>query len=723
MRLGRNSAAITALLTVLVILPCPAQATHARFTHLSVGGGINNNGRAVAFLAATEDGAHVFFGSWENLTYDDRDNGANDIYEYANGTLRLISTSQYEPDGNSASASFGGISDDGERVFFSTSASLAPEDTDTDRDVYERTGDTAKLVSTGQFDSPGSHFADYEASSPDGNRVIFHTTERLIFEDDDAESDLYVRAFGRTELVTYADGEAQEHRSTAFVGASRDARTVVFDAAVPPVGGTWDSDMYVRGADGRTVALPGGSSSDFYTGPRFRGISTDGARVFYETYDALVPEDTDAWTDLYEFSDGFAKLLSQGPAGGNGRFAPMYKRASEDGSRVFFETAEQLVAQDTDTKTDVYERAGADTRLVSTGPNGGNGAEDATLKAVTPTGDVAYFETKEAITPEDQDSSYRDVYARSDGTTELVSGAARLYDDATLWWVSRDARTEVFSTGGRTYYIRTDGSAHPIVPAFGFANGPLLFKSATQQAERIVVESDDRLLASDEDNATDLYELGPGDPTRYPRPQGTAALRVPIVPAFRACTSPNTSHAQGTAWGTGGCNPPIAESRHVTVGTADFNGKPTRSQGVLTLGVVTGDAATAEDEADIDVGFRLTDVRNVDDLSDYTGQLQVSATIRLTDRSNGPAQEYAGTAQDLGLGFVVPCAATPGEEAGATCSINSRLRALRCCIPRLEGRRTVMKVDAIRVYDGGPDGIASTAADTDVFAWAGLFIP
>ena len=700
--------------------PSAAEASHARFTHLSIGGGTGTEGRAVGFLGASQDGSRIFFSSWEQLVYQDRDGGWNDVYEHSDAGLRLISTSQYEADGVASSASFGGMSEDGEHVFFSHVAPLAPEDTDTDRDVYERTGDTVRLVSTGQYDNPGAHFAWFEAVSADGVRAIFHTTERLIFADDDAEVDLYARAHGRTELVTYAPGGEQEPRSTAFKGASRDAQVVVFEAAVPPVGDLYESDLYVRTPED-TVALPGGSTNDFYDGPSYRGMSDDGARIFYETSAALVPEDTDTWRDVYEFSDGSPKLASHGPAGGNGRFFPVFKRASADGSRVFFETGEQLVPEDTDASLDVYERLDGETRLVSTGPGGGNGAHDATLREITPDGTIAYFETREQLTPDDQDGTYRDTYARSGGATSLVTTTGKpTYGDASMSWVSPDGQTVIFNLGST--YVRTGDTSHPIVPDMPFTSETLSFKSTSPDAARIVFQTDDRLAASDQDSAADLYELGPGDPTRYARPQGATPLRVPLVPAYKECTAPNTSHAQATSLGTGGCNPPAAESRHLTVGTADFNGKPTRSRGHLSLGVRPGDPATPEDEADVDVGFRLTDVRRSDDLSDYTGELQVRVKLRLTDRSNGPAQEYPGTAQDMDFGFTVPCSPT-ADDAGATCALTSRLRALRCCMPALEGRRTVMKVGDVRVYDGGPDGKVSTAADADVFAWQGLFIP
>ena len=60
-------------------------------------------------------------------------------------------------------------------------------------------------------------------------------------------------------------------------------------------------------------------------------------------------------------------LVSTGPDGGNLDVGAAFLDASTDGARVFFETDEALVSADTDTFSDIYERAGGQTTLVSTG--------------------------------------------------------------------------------------------------------------------------------------------------------------------------------------------------------------------------------------------------------------------------------------------------------------------------------------------------------------------
>ena len=50
-------------------------------------------------------------------------------------------------------------------------------------------------------------------------------------------------------------------------------------------------------------------------------------------------------------------LVSTGPDGGNGAFNAVFRGASQDGTKVFFHTFESLVSGDTDSSQDVYERS------------------------------------------------------------------------------------------------------------------------------------------------------------------------------------------------------------------------------------------------------------------------------------------------------------------------------------------------------------------------------
>ena len=208
---------------------------------------------------------------------------------------------------------------------------------------------------------------------------------------------------------------------------------------------------------------------------------------------------------------------------------------------MFFETAESLVASDTDTVNDVYERFGGTTTHISIGPAGGNAAIAAFFAGISDAGLRIFFDTRES------------------------------------------------------------------------------------------------LMASDTDTARDVYVA---DVAGYARPKGATPLRVSLVPAYQQCTAPNRTH--GPPLASGSCNPPAAESsqpdgRHARRPTGS---RRTRSASRGTRRSSARRAARTTPTSSFT--FSFTDVRRQGTLADYTGQLQATTTVRITDRLNGPSQAEAG---------------------------------------------------------------------------------
>jgi hypothetical protein len=142
--------------------------------------------------------------------------------------------------------------------------------------------------------------------------------------------------------------------------------------------------------------------------------------------------------------------------------------------------------------------------------------------------------------------------------------------------------------------------------------------------------------------------------------------------------------------------------------------------GSVTATVVAGNAATTADEADIRFVTSITDVRRRSNLADYTGQLSVNPTLRITDRYNGPSE--VGTGQDvLNYSVTVPCVATASGTIGGTCSGTTTADAIAPGTVR-ENRRAIWQLGQIRVFDGGADGVVSTQ-DNTLFAVQGVFVP
>jgi hypothetical protein len=99
-----------------------------------------------------------------------------------------------------------------------------------------------------------------------------------------------------------------------------------------------------------------------------RDLSSDGGRLFFDSADALVPQDTNDTEDVYEWevpgegtcttASAFYSSVDGGCvyliSSGTGSEAVEFVDASENGDSVFFLTRQQLVASDTDQLRDLY---------------------------------------------------------------------------------------------------------------------------------------------------------------------------------------------------------------------------------------------------------------------------------------------------------------------------------------------------------------------------------
>jgi TolB protein len=204
----------------------------------------------------------------------------------------------------------------------------------------------------------------------------------------------------------------------------------------------------------------------------------------------------------------------------------------------------------------------------------------------------------------------------------------------------------------------------------------------------------------------------------YARPKGATPYRVSLVPAYQACASPNRTHGPSLAFPS--CNPPAQVSSTLTVGSPDANARTANSIGSVRLDLIPGVPSTPADEADVNIAFSITDVRRRSDLADYTGEVQLSHTVRITDRDNWPGE--TGTVSDATFAVTVPCAATVDTTVGSTCALTTTADAV---VPGAikESKRAIWEHSQARVYDGGADGLASTAGDNTLFEVQGIFVP
>jgi len=207
----------------------------------------------------------------------------------------------------------------------------------------------------------------------------------------------------------------------------------------------------------------------------------------------------------------------------------------------------------------------------------------------------------------------------------------------------------------------------------------------------------------------------------YPRPKGATPLRASLVPAFTPCTTPNRVHGPSLEFPS--CSVPSPTSSQLTVGTPDTNGRTASMNGSVVFSAILGAPGTPADEADVGITANITDIRRLSDLNDYTGELQGTVTLRITDRLNGPDLNEVGTVSDVPFDFTIPCTATSGGgNLGATCAVATSADAV---LPGAvtEIKRTIWEMGDVRVFDGGADNQASTHGDNTLFARQGIFVP
>lgn len=738
-RLGTLRAIRTALaaFTALGMLALPGStvASHNLTDLLSIGPAGGNGPTGANFRGASADGTRLFFQTSEALVAEDTD-ASMDVYERAGGITTLVSTGP--SGGNGASnAVFLAASEDGSKLFFRTAERLVAADTDSAHDIYQRAGGTTTLVSIGPAGGNGAFNVVFDRISPDGATVVFDTGESLMETDTDTYRDVYKRSTGTTTEQSVGPTGGNGPFDAFFAGASRDVAQVFFTTDEPVSSTDVDpmQDVYER-AGGSTAHLSigpagGNGNIDFDYDAFFSGVAADGSRSWLKTNETLTFDDTDTFDDIYEVASGGISRISFGPGGGNGPHGAFFDGASSDGGRVFIDTTERLTAQDTDSSYDIYERSGGQTALLSTGPAGGNGTFFAAFRGATPDGSHVFFETFDSLVASDTDAN-QDVYDRSAGQTTLVStgpagGAGEV--PASFQGSSGDGSRVFFATaeglvaadldGMPDTYERQEGGTTMIStgPAGTGALLPATYGGISADGARVFFETAEPLLATDQDTAQDVY--GATAVSSYVRPKGATPFRTPLVPAYLACTEADRSH--GAPLALPSCNPPVPVSSHLTIGSPDANSRGANSLGSVTFVSIPGNSGTVPDEADAKITASITDVRRASDLADYTGQLQLVQTLRITDKLSGSLPVDPATATDLDFPVTMPCSATADTTIGSSCSVSTTADSV---LPGTvtEIKRTIMQLDQVRVLDGGADGLAATP-DNRTFAVEGIFIP
>jgi PKD repeat protein len=191
----------------------------------------------------------------------------------------------------------------------------------------------------------------------------------------------------------------------------------------------------------------------------------------------------------------------------------------------------------------------------------------------------------------------------------------------------------------------------------------------------------------------------------YPRPGGGTPVRIALAPAYRECTNATQNSNHVAPLIADSCNPPQLESALVT--TSTFG----RGMGQVRMDVQNGNAGTPADEADVRIRSTATDVLAQPGGQDYSGQLLLSAALRITDKNNGSSEAQPATVEDFRFGAPIACVATPGGAAiGSTCNLDTTADTLVPGFIR-EGKRAVVSALRVEIIDPGADGVILPTSD------------
>jgi WD40-like Beta Propeller Repeat len=365
----------------------------------------------LAFAGAAPDLGHVVLSSCAALTPEatevpgsggECDPVATNLYEWSApgglALLNLLPGSDEGTPGAELAAPGGAVSADGSRVYWAVGGDLyLREGTQTKQvdgapevggggtfQTASANGAVAFFTKAGhlyRYDAPGETTTDLTpggavegvlGASADGSRVYYLTGAGLFLRDGavttevaaDADPANYPPATGTARVSP--DGSRLAFLSEASltgydnVGqASREPESQVFlfnaTASGPAALACASCNPTLGrplGASTLPGALGGGEGPDVVPAYKPRALSADGRRLFFDSADALVLQDTNNSPDVYEWeaqgagtcvrAGGCVNLVSSGRSGGGASFAD----ASAGGSDAFFLTDGPLVEGD-----------------------------------------------------------------------------------------------------------------------------------------------------------------------------------------------------------------------------------------------------------------------------------------------------------------------------------------------------------------------------------------
>jgi hypothetical protein len=412
----RNGAPREGTFAPLLKTTPPYRAKHEfesfRLTHPYFGspGGRNYDNRLIAYAGSSADSSHVLFEANDALTpeaeggSESRFAEENNLYESVGGHLKLVNVL---PDGSTkANATFGApsesgnggpdyshvISTDGSRIFWTdlntghiyvrengtNTVEISPSGrywtatadgskafyTDGDLYMYNLEGGSATDL------TPGVGVIGVIGTSENGEYVYYVTSEfnlELWHNGVTTKIKALTAADNQSPYTYAAEGDWKPGLINRTAEVTPDGHGLVFTSTARNGDYTGNVEVYEADTNRTYCASCGSAGSHGFVPLAYsntylkRWISEDGSRVFFDTAISLVPQDQNGRLDVYEWErPGAGSCSSKGGciyllSGGTSQDDSYLADASTSGDDVFIITRAKLLAKDDNEKFDIYD--------------------------------------------------------------------------------------------------------------------------------------------------------------------------------------------------------------------------------------------------------------------------------------------------------------------------------------------------------------------------------
>jgi Tol biopolymer transport system component len=378
----------------------------AQSNNESLGAELSGDGRFIAFDSRAT-----------NLVAGDT-NGYIDVFVHdrlTGATTRLsVASDGAQGEGDS---SVRGISGNGRFIVFFSAASLVPQDTNIDYDVYLHDRDTATTSLVSRAADGTAVGGNQPAISVDGRFIAFYSfASNLVPGDTNVKNDVFVhdRLTGTVERASVTSSEEQANSHSGGPELSADGRFVAFESeatnlmtgdtndctpAHPPSQFRSCTDVFVRDREnGTTIPISIGNAGTVGNHhSQEPAISANGRYVAYWSLASnLVTSDTNNYGDVFvrDRLSGITARVSTGVGGAEADNQVTCPRIDPTGRfAASCSQATNLVADDTNAKTDVF---------------------------VHDLGDADNDAEWDAFDPDDDNDGFSDVVETSAGTNPLA---------------------------------------------------------------------------------------------------------------------------------------------------------------------------------------------------------------------------------------------------------------------------------------------------------------